>query len=233
MSTPPPSTPTPDPVIPASSLVEQAETLPAPEPVPAPTTPTPELPPPPSPAPMPEVATKKICQNDKCKFECPSNYEYCPKCGKVLPESEAEKPICKNKKCGYVNPKGSIVCCMCGDSLLNNKSITKQDITGFIWDVVVYGLLLQFIVTYQTYITTHIWNADGFAMCIAFSILPAFANLYKRKRGVTLESNQQGINEANEEIREDNYRKREQYLKEREKNLALEERIKQLEAKGG
>lgn len=171
----------------------------------------------------------KLC--NVCGFACPEYYEFCGKCGKPLPNSEAEKPTCKNKKCGYVNPKGATTCCMCGESL-SNRSLTKQDLIDFLWDVVIYGFLLQFIVTYQNYITNHIFSVEGFEMCIAFSILPSFANLYKKKRGVKLQTSQQEIEIANNDIREDNYKQREQYIKEREKNLQLEERIKQLESGG-
>jgi len=191
------------------------------------------IPPTPPASQTPAFIPPKICRNEKCKFECPSNFEFCPKCGTPLPETEAEKPVCKDSKCGYVNPKGARNCCMCGKSLSDVKSFTKQDAWDFFWDIIIYSLYIQFMVTYQTWVISNYttWSFDGFLVCIGFSILPAFGNLYKKKRGVKLTQSQMEINEYNDEAREERFKQRENLLKEKEKNAELEERIKKLEGK--
>jgi len=200
------------------------------DPIPDPET---QLPSNPSPEPtQPLKPVSKICQNEKCKAENPANNIYCWKCGTALPETEAEKPVCKDTKCGYINPKGSKHCCMCGKSLSNSKSFTKQDAWDFFWDIIIYSLYIQLMVTYQTWVISNYtsWSFDGFLVCIGFSIMPAFGNLYKKKRGVKLEQSQQDVSEYNDEVREERFKQREQLLKEKEKNIEFQERIKKLES---
>jgi len=213
MSTPPP--PPTEPVVSTENLIAKATAIPDPAPASAPAV----IVEPPKP---PAEPTKKICQNEKCKFEIiNSDYEWCPKCGTSLEEI---KPICPNKKCGFENPKGSLYCCKCRTSLTKNGKIDWLGWWRFIKIVVFVALLTQLAFVLQMYVMSdyQIIKWDNVMVCVAFYIIPAFISKIVENNRNDVDAIQKSVDESNDDIRSAGYKQKEEVIKQKKKQAEFD-----------